>query len=141
MPNESIRHNREDAELNETDACPAAATTAVNGTSLDLGATPAQDARLASCELEIGSPAFTTTMLPDTRSMTYKEQYSADDTTVNDVAADVLIVTGAAAAGAVAVKERFKLPSTIRRYIRIVATTGASTGNCAAVSFTTKLLT
>ena len=135
-----ISHQRQDAELIESDALPAAATTAANGTSLDLQSTPAQDARLASVELEIGSPALNTTQLPDTRTMTYKVQDSADDTTFNDVADTVLVVTGAGGVGAVAVTERFKLPSTIRRYIRVVATTGVSTGNCSASEFTTKLL-
>ena len=140
MANE-FTYRRQDADLIETKTLAAAGATPANGGSIDLGATPAQDSRLAGCELEIGSPVLDATQLPNGETMIYKVEDSADDTTFNDVADLVLTVTGAGGVGAAATTERFRLPSTIRRYIRVVATTSAGTGNCSASSFTTKLLT
>lgn len=140
MANE-FTHRRQDANLIETKALPAAGSTTANGGSIDLETTPAQDARLAGCELEIGSPALGATPLPNGETVTYKVEDSADDTTFTTVADSVLVVTGAGGVGCAAATERFRLPATIRRYVRVAATTSAGTGSCAASNFTAKLLT
>jgi len=140
MSNE-FTFRRQDAELNESKALPAAQSTAVNQTAIDLGQTPAQGALLAGCELEIGAPALGATPLPNGTTLTYSVEDSADNLSFATIADAVLVQTGAAGAGAAAATKRFRLPTSVRRYVRAVATTGAGTGDCSGSEFTQKLLT
>lgn len=109
-----------DAELQVTKALPNGAAT-VNSDSIDLEHS-ANGVHVADCELLIEAPALATADLPDTKTMTYDVEHSDDDSSFEDLANGVLVQTGAGGAGAVAAEARVRLPSTVKRYIRVVAT-------------------
>jgi hypothetical protein len=131
----------QDAATNITKALPAAASTAANSDGIDTGK-GTTGRQLADIEFLLSAPAVTTTMVPDTKTITYKIQHDNDSafgspTTLFDA---VIVQTGAGGAGAAAATYRFRLPSTAERYIRAVATTGADTTDSSAVSMTLKAL-
>ena len=130
MANEFARR-RQDADVNPAAiALPAAASTAINTASIDIGAGDF----LPQLEFEIQAPVLNTTQLPDTRTVTYLVADSANDSSFATIYDSVLVQTGASGAGAAAANARFSLPAETRRYIRVTATTGASTGDCSAVT-------
>ncbi len=132
-----------DALLKKEDALPNNASTTVNGTSLDLGSAMGQnDARLADCELLLTAPALNTTMLPDTRTMTYSLQCDEDSAfgSPRTLVASCIVQTGAAGAGAAEATFRMKLPSDCERYIRAVAVSGASVTDSSSLKMKLELL-
>jgi len=138
MANEFVPR-KTDASMNPAArALPAAASTSVFSASIDLNAV---DPLIAdNFEIEVAAPALTTTMAPDTRIMEYAIQDSADDSSFADVITlDKAKQTGASSAGAPAVTVRAKLPSSVRRYIRLAVTSGASITDSSAVSATLKV--
>jgi len=143
MANENS-YNRRDANLEETKALPADAG-AGNATSIDafdLGS--AHEAFLAPCELELEAPALGTTPLPDGTEIHYDVEDSADDSSYAVIAADVIVQTGAGGAGAAAATERFRLPSNVRRYVRVTAEGDDGTGtlgDCSGSSMTARIVT
>lgn len=103
---------------------------------IDLGHGTSGDF-LADVEFEIGAPALTTTLLPDTETLKYSIQHDTDPAfgTVATLLPDVLIQTGAGGAGAAAATVRVKLPAHVNRYIRLRAIK-TGTGNATTVSAT-----
>lgn len=121
---------------------PSAASTTVNGTSIDLGdalaGVPYPTTEIVN--LVVLAPALSTTILPDTRTMSYVIADSADNssfTAIGTLATQVQ--TGAGGAGASAATYTFKLPPGTRRYIRLQITSGASTTDASSKSATFEL--
>jgi len=137
-------HNVRDALLIKTDALPDAASTTVGGTAMDLGnALTARGARLESCELKLTVPALTTTMLPDTKTMTYSIQACAASdfgSGVVELASGCVVQTGASSAGAAADSHRMKLPTDCPRYVRAKAVSGADVTDSSSLDMTLELL-
>jgi hypothetical protein len=127
--------NRQDASLNPAAfALPAAASTSTTSTSVDLGADAVKP---EGVEVELSVPALSTTIVPDTRTVTYLIESSTtsiftavDQTLLNEVQ------TGASSAGVGAFLKRVRLPSNCARYLRFKITFGASTTTGAAVNAT-----
>ncbi len=139
MANEST-YRRQDADLNKTIALPDA-DGSVYTTAHDLGAAPADDARLAGMELEVRAPALDGTELPAAATMVYVVQHSTDNSTFASLYGTVLTQTGAASVGgAAATTKRVRLPSDCNRYVRL-ACTGASIGDCSDSDAELRLLT
>jgi hypothetical protein len=135
--------NVRDALLIKSDVLPAAASTTKNGTALDLGnALTARGARLADCELLLSAPALTTTMLPDTKTMTYSIESSVDSAFTSPItlAGSCIVQTGAGGAGAAAATFRLKVPSDCARYIRAKAVSGANVTDSSTLSMKLELL-
>lgn len=130
-----------DALLEETKAMPAAHSTTVYTDGIDLEVS-ANGLHLADCELEISAPALTTTMLPDTKTMTYKVQMDNDSAfgSATDLFPSAIVQTGASGAGAAAATKRYRLPTDVERYIRLAATSGADVTDSSAVSMAARLL-
>ncbi len=134
MANEFAR-NIQDASLNPAAfALPSAASSSTNSTGVDLGTDVLKIERV---EVELSVPALTTTMVPDTRTVTYIVETS----TVSNFAsiAQTLmseVQTGAGGAGVGAFLKRVRLPSNCARYLRFKITLGASTTDSSAVSAT-----
>lgn len=126
-----------DAALSVTKALPSGAS-AVNSDGIDLGHGTTGE-HLAKCELLIEAPAVTTAMLADTATIKYDVADSADNSSFSTIAATVLTQTGASSAGAAAASKRFRLPTTVRRYVRVTATKSAA-GDASSVSMTVSLV-
>ena len=93
-----------------------------------------------SVNLQVLAPALTTTMLPDTRTMSYVIADSADNssfTAIGTLATQVQ--TGASSSGASAATYTFKLPPNTRRYVRLQITSGASTTDSSTKTATLQL--
>lgn len=132
-----------DAVLKATKTLPGAASTTVNSAGLDLEEGTRGDF-LANAEILISAPALTTTILPDTRTMTYSLYHDTDsafgtETLVYGSTGQIL-QTGAGGAGAAAATFRGRLPTNVKRYIRLKITSGASTTDGSATSATLQLL-
>jgi hypothetical protein len=138
MANEFVPR-KTDASMNPAArTLPAGASATVYSASIDLNAvTPFIP---GNTEFELVTPTVNNTMLPDTRVLTYSIEDSADDSSF----AALLVVskatqTGADNTGAAGATTRIALPSSVRRYIRLNITSGASVGNCSSVSATLKI--
>ncbi len=133
-----------DAELEEIIAMPTADGT-VSTAGIDLGAVLSADDYLADAsELMIVAPALNTTMLPDADTATYKLEMDDDvafGSAVDVYGSDVLVQTGAGAAGAAAATKRVRLPSDGKRYVRLTCTLAGTTGDASAVDMELRLLT
>lgn len=126
-----------DAELQVTKALPGSATT-IYTDSIDLEHS-ANGVHVADCELLIEAPALATADLGDAATMKYDVEHSDDDTTFTDLANSVLVQTGADGAGAAAAEARVRLPSTVKRYVR-VAVTNSAAGDASDKSVTAGLV-
>jgi len=127
-----------DKSLTVTNALPngAAATTS---TVFDLESVSGEF--VASVEFELSVPALTTGQLGDTQTITYSVEMSTtsgfDSTVV--LYGSLGVQTGAGGAGDAALLKRFRLPTTVYRYVRVKATkTGAT--NASTASMTVSLL-
>ena len=140
MSNEST-FRKQDAELNEVIALPDADGT-VYTTGHDLGAVPADDARLAGMELEVRAPVLDGTALPVGGTVVYVVQHStALASGYASLYGTVLTQTAAVSVGGAAeATKRVRLPSDCNRYVRISATT-ASAGDCSDSDAELRLLT
>jgi hypothetical protein len=132
-----------DANYIVTQALPASASATVNSTALDLGdvVSGIPYATTETINLQVLAPALSTTILPDTRTMTYVVADSADNSTfaaIGTLASQVQ--TGAGSAGAAAATYTFKLPPNTRRYVRVQISSGASTTNASATTATLQLV-
>lgn len=139
MPNPLGNSERRivDADLEKATTLPAADATA-NSESLDLSA--AGVAALERTELEVEIPALAN--LADGTSVTVTVQDSADDSSF--AAVDELgtfSVTGAGGTGSDAASQKYRLPSSTRRYVRISITTDAASGDNTGDEITYRLLT
>jgi hypothetical protein len=132
-----------DALLKVTRALPAAASATVNSSGIDLGALSASGARIELAEILISAPAVTTTMVPDTKTITYSVQMDDDSAfgSPTTLLASAIVQTGAGGAGAAAATRRIKIPSNCERYIRLVAVSGADVTDSSSVSATMEVLT
>ena len=125
-------YNVKDATLIASKALPSSAGT-VQSAAIDLGDS---GKKLAKAELAIEAPALTTTQLPDAATITYAIEDSADNSTFATVANEVLVQTGAGGAGAESVEERVGIKSTLRRYVRLVAKSANTPGDCSGAEAT-----
>lgn len=126
--------NLQDALLNPAAVALPSAAGSVTSAVIDLG----DDAyKVNSIELELSVPALNATMVPDTRTVTYIIESSTTSVfTAVDQTLFTVTVTAAGGTGAAALVERVRLPSNCAQYVRAKITTGASTGDCSAVSAT-----
>lgn len=133
--------NVRDANFIKSDVMPAAASTTKAGTALDLGAAlTGRGAHLEKCELLLTMPALTTTMVPDTKTMTYSIEMSTDLAFTSPVTLFTVTKTGATSAGVAADTFRQKLPGNCYRYVRAKAVSGANVTDSSAVSMKLELL-
>lgn len=126
--------NLQDASLNPAAfALPGAASTSVTSAAIDLGADTFKPPTL---EFELSIPALSTTIAPDTRTVTGILETSATSVFTTVIQTQSYIGTGAAGAGIGAVKYRFRAPSNCDRYVRFKVTFGASTTDGSALNAT-----
>jgi hypothetical protein len=129
-----------DASLKQTLALPASASSTVTvAAGFDTEAS-SRDDFLALCELLFTAPTLNTTILPDTKTMTYNLIASASANMGSPTIVDVLLIqTGAGGVGAAGSSRRFRLPTnigTIGRYVGLQIVSGALTTNASATSAT-----
>jgi len=129
-----------DASNTATFALPASASSSTNqATPFDLGAEPY---KTENVEVEISVPALSTTIAPDTRTVTYiLETCTATNFSTIDQTLYSETFTGAGGAGVAAQTKIVRIPSNCARYLRGKVTFGASTTTGAALSATVKILT
>lgn len=128
-----------DAALSVTKALPnGAATTSSDGLDLGIGA---NGDFLTDCELLIESPALAVGPMADAKTMKFSVYHDTASGFGTEVllAADVLVQTGAGGVGVAAKSARFRLPSSVSRYIRVKAT-GSASGDASGSSFTASLV-
>jgi hypothetical protein len=121
---------------------PAGASTTVNGTSLDLGDVVSGISYVTTetVNLVVNAPALSTTIAPDTRTMSYIIQDSANNSAFAAIGTlATQVQTGAGGVGAAAATYTFKLPPNTRRYIRLSIVSGASTTDASALAATFEL--
>lgn len=127
--------NNKDASLIQTKALSnGAGSASIDGFDLGISA----DADFVSdMELEIEAPALTTSALPNAQTMTYSVEHddASDFSSAVELADQVIVQTGADSAGADAVTKRFRLPTDVKRYVRVKATKGG-TGDASGASMT-----
>lgn len=120
-----------DKTLTQTAALPngAAATTT---TGFDLETTTGEF--LADVELELSVPALTSMQVADTQTIAYTVEMSA--TSGFDTATAIgTLTTVTGSSGVSATLKRFRLPTTVQRYVRVKATkTGASNASTASMT-------
>jgi hypothetical protein len=135
----------QDANLSVTLALPNAASTTVNSNSIDTRNSSLGDF-LARSEVLVSAPALNTTILPDTKTMTYNLIASNNSNMSGNVtlATNLIVQTGASGAGAAAATGRFRLPSNVTaaygRYIAVQAVSGANTTNASTKNVTIAFL-
>lgn len=137
MANEFAR-NIQDASLNPAAfALPSAASSSVYSATIDLGS---DIWKTEQVELEVSIPALSTTIVPDSRTVTVSVE-TATDSGFSAVAQTILydVLTGAGGAGVGAYLKRIRFPSNCARYARIKIALGASTTDGSAVSCTPSL--
>ncbi len=130
-----------DALVKVTRALPSSASSTVKSDSIDLGLSSRGDF-VQPVEFKVSAPAVNATMAPDTRTFTYEVIHSdsADLSSSSVVYEDCIVQVGASSAGAAAAEKVVRLPVDVKRYVGIQVTSGASTGNAAAVSATFEAL-
>lgn len=129
-------HYVSDASINPADKALPASVGTVNQGSIDLNAvTPF----LAPHELIITAPALGATPLPNGETMIYDVADSADNSSFTVILDNVITQTGAGGAGAAAQTERVKLPSDVRRYVRVQVTGSSSIGDASGSNVVTRL--
>ncbi len=135
----------QDASLKQTQALPAAASTSTACTGFDLmnnAVVAGQAAIVGRFELQITAPALSTTELPDTKTCTYSIEHADTSNFASPVvlADKVILQTGAGGVGAAAVTAQFRLPTTVKRYVRVKASLGANTTDSSSASFIAQLV-
>lgn len=127
------QHNFRDVNVQVTKALPAAAASNASD-SIDLGhAYPGRS--VEKLELVINLPA--TPSLADTKTATLTIEDSADNSSFAAVTGlSTVVATGAGGVGAAAIERRVKLPSGVRRYIRLAQAVQSAGGDNTGVSTT-----
>ncbi|WP_254512859.1 hypothetical protein [Anatilimnocola floriformis] len=130
-----------DDALKATRVLPSAASTQVDGAAIALGHGAKGDF-LAPVEFNVEAPALTTTMLPDTRTMSYSVIHSdnADLSSAVVLYPNVIVQTGAGAAGAAAVEQAIRLPVDVKANVGLRINSGASTTDSSARTATLRPL-
>lgn len=131
--------NLQDALVNPAAfALPASASSSTQSTAIDLGT---DQHKIEEIELELTIPALSSTIVPDTRTVTGIIESS---TTSNFAAVSQTLLsevsTGAGGEGVPAFSKRVRLPSNCARYVRFRVAFGASTTTGAAINATGKVL-
>lgn len=124
-----------DTALKLTKTLPNGAAT-VNSTGLDLTTSSRADF-MADVEFLLSSPVLTVGQLADASTIIYTIQHDTDPAfgTVADLLPAALTVTGAGGVGAAAATYRFRLPTTVKRYIRVKAVKiGAADASAASLT-------
>jgi hypothetical protein len=133
MANEFAR-NQQDATLNPVAfALPAAASSSTNSTAIDLST---DVFKVGLYEFVVAIPALSTTIAPDTRTVTVLLETSTTSNFAAIVQSQQYIYTGAGGAGIAATESRFRVSSNTAQYARFKVTFGASTTDGSAVSAT-----
>ena len=138
MANELAR-NIQDASLSPAAfALPAAASASTQSTVVDLGLDVYKPERV---ELQLSIPALSTTIAPDTRTVTLIIETSTTSV-FTAVASTILndVLTGAGGAGIAATLRRVRLPSNCAQYVRGRVAFSASTTEGSALSGTFAVL-
>lgn len=127
-----------DALLTATTALPTQTNTA-NSASIDLGvAAPA----LAGTHSDLVITAPDGAALTTGQTLTFTIQDSADNSTFAAVPSlATYVVTGVSNLVPVGSNRAFRLPPTVRRYVRVSCAASATAGTSASVSFVAQLLT
>jgi hypothetical protein len=124
---------RKDEELVQPITLPNGAAT-TNSLGIDLGNSSRGDF-VADCELVVNAPELTTGELGDTQTITYSVRHddNADFSTDEALFNSVIVQTGAGGVGDGAEEKRLRLPTNVKRYIRLRAVkTGATNASTAA---------
>jgi hypothetical protein len=130
----------QDANLIVTKALPAAAASA-NSDAIDLGPLTANGRTLENMEFQVDVPATPSLVEAKTIIVDIQTDNDAAFGSPKTVIDNIITVTGAAlAAGGAAASEKFRLPTTVERYVRAVATVLTAGGDNTGVSFTLKAL-
>ena len=139
----ALANNVRDAQLALSLAGPSAASTTVTSAAIDTGETTANAVQPRAFDLLLTAPALTTTILPDTKTMTYNI-IAADDSAlsvnVTTLVAGAIVQTGAGGAGAVKATYRYTIPTVCQRYIGFTMVSGANTTTAAGVTATLEAL-
>jgi hypothetical protein len=141
MPSFSGGFNVPDAKLQVSIALPNANAITVNSNSIDTRNSTLGDF-LARAECVVSAGPLNTTALPNAATMTFNLIASNNANMAGAVvfATSVLVLTGAAGAGAAKNTGRYRLPTNISaaygRYIGFQAVSGATAGNTAAAPAT-----
>jgi hypothetical protein len=123
--------NIRDTNLKKTKALPAAAATNTSD-SIDL-LDSAPGIKLRNAKIEVALPA--TPALVDAKTIALAIHDSADNSSFAAIPTLASVVaTGAGGAGAAAITREFKLPESVRRYIRLSQTVESGGGSNIAVS-------
>jgi hypothetical protein len=123
-----------DATLNPAAfALPAAASTSTSSAAIDFGL---DVFKIANLELALVIPALSTTIAPDTRTVSVLLETSTVSNFASVVAQQTVVYTGAGGVGIAATETLFRLPSNAPRYARFTVTFGASTTTGAAFNAT-----
>jgi len=139
MPNLYGRSSQDLALAIAAFALPNAASGVTQSVGLDFAT---DDYKPANVELELSIPALSTTIAPDTRTVTVTFETSTASN-FGTVAREIYrkVLTGAGGAGIPASTHLARLPSDCERYVRAKVTFGASTTDGSAVSGTFRILT
>ncbi len=133
MPN-IYGHQANDANLSPAAfVLPAAASTSVQSAAIDMGTDVYKIGRV---EFVLSLPLLSTTIAPDTRTVTVILETSTTSVFTATVLSQSYIATGAGGAGIPAAEYLFRVPSNCSRYVRFKITFGASTTDGSAVSAT-----
>lgn len=129
-----------DAKLENTRALPSGAAT-VYSDGIEIGNSSRGDF-VAGCELLLTVPTLATGVLGDAATVKYSLQHDDDSAfgTVATLEDDVITSTGAGGAGATGTSKRIKLPTNVKKYVRLKVVKSAS-GDASGSSATLKLLT
>lgn len=129
-----------DANYVKTIALPSAAGS-VYSASLDLGdgVSGVPYATTETINVQVLAPALADAVIGNAETIAYALQDSADNSSFAAIAALATQTQTGAGAGVAATTYTFKLPPNTRRYIRLAATTGASTGDASGSSATLRL--
>lgn len=122
-----------DAELIETKALPAEASTSVVTDAIDIGSNG------LPVEVVVEVPALSVVILPDASTSTATVEVSNDAAFADYDTIATGVQTGAGGAGAAALSVRAAVPP-VYRYVRAKVAFGASTTTGAAVSATLAVL-
>lgn len=130
-----------DKELIKTKALPNGAAT-IYSDGFDLKNSARGDF-LARCELHVVIPALSTTLLPDTQTITYSLEHDTDSAFGTTAALpgfeQIAKQTGAAGAGAAGVTVKIRLPLSVKRYVRVKAVK-AGAADASGASLTEQLV-
>jgi hypothetical protein len=126
-----FRRNLRDADLIETKALPAAASTSVQTDPIDTGVRTSR-AIASPVEARLKIPALSTTIVPDTKTVTAIIEGAFDEAFTTPETLRSKVFTGAGGVGIDEVDLRIVLPDDCPRYVRGKVTFGADTTTGAA---------